>query len=61
MWNLLINKLYQKLQPFIDTQITDRIVTFHQALLNRGQIKPCPKEPVNESLIHDCKADSVPQ
>lgn len=36
--------LFKKMLPYIDAQITTRIVQFHQALHERGQIRPIPPQ-----------------
>jgi hypothetical protein len=36
--------LFKKMLPYIDAQITIRIVTFHQALVARGQITAPPPQ-----------------
>jgi len=61
MLNYLINKLYEKMEPHIDTQITGRIVIFHRALIERGQIKRPPKEVIEESPIAYCNRDYISQ
>jgi hypothetical protein len=59
MFESLINRIYERIEPLIDGQITGRIVTFHRALVQRGQIKPPPKEDVKELPIAYCKEDHI--
>jgi len=60
--NPLIIMLYKKLEPLIETHITGRLVTFHRALIRRGQIKPPPHEADgDESSIPDYKEDHMHQ
>jgi hypothetical protein len=61
MLELLINYLWCKIEPSVDLHITGRLVTFHSALIQRGQIRRPPKELVSESFIADCNQDHVPQ
>jgi len=35
----MINWLWKKLEPYVDTHITRRILLFHDAMVRRGQIK----------------------
>jgi hypothetical protein len=59
MLESLINFLYKRIEPIIDTQITGRIVTFHRALVQRKQIKAPPKEEILELPTVYCKEDHV--
>ncbi|MGB3549105.1 MAG: hypothetical protein WA993_00330 [Candidatus Binatus sp.] len=56
--------LFEELGPFIDALITNRIVQFHQALVERGQIKPIPKQfggPIVDCTADQAKPSSQPQ
>jgi len=37
-------ELWQELQPLVDSEITKRLLEFHNALAERGQIAKVPKE-----------------
>ncbi len=37
---IMIQWLYRRLEPFIQTVITERILLFHAAMIRRGQIQP---------------------
>lgn len=56
MNQLDIESLFAELLPLIDAQITKRIITFHEALVERGQIAPTP--PLHGTTV-DCTADQV--
>jgi hypothetical protein len=58
---MLIKYLWRKIEPLVDLHITGRIVTFHHALVDRGQINRPPKEKVLESPIACCKVDHISQ
>lgn len=49
--DIFINWLYKKLEPIIDGHITGRIVTFHRALVQRGQINKPLKQPDTPELF----------
>ncbi len=36
----MIQWLYRRLEPFVQTVITERILLFHAAMIRRGQIQP---------------------
>ena len=43
----MIKWLWGKLEPYVNSQITMRILMFHDAMIERGQIKPInkPRQP----------------
>jgi|GEM_PF-5876800 hypothetical protein len=55
MGDLLVNFLWRKIEPLVDLHITGRIVTFHRALVARGQIKRPRNEKIMELPTPDCK------
>lgn len=52
----MIKYFWRKIEPLVDLLITGRIVTFHRALIDRGQIKRPAKERDSVELsTPDCK------
>jgi len=41
------NWLFKYFEPLIQATITDRIVTFHEAMVERGQIPPLPPQDIS--------------
>lgn len=47
--------IFKKLEPYIDTLITDRIIKFHDRMVDDGQIKPLkPSGVVREEPVSRC-------
>jgi len=46
----MIDWLFKKLEPLIQAAITNRVLKFHDAMIDRGQIPPIsnPKRPIVE-------------
>ena len=53
----MMNWLYKRLETRIDAQITRRIITFHRALIDRGQIKPLVDQGKQTEVANRCKED----
>ena len=53
-----LKALPPELRDLIDVHITARLLAFHQALLERGQIQAPPSTPGQATIIVDCTADS---
>lgn len=63
MLKLLIKHLWREIEPLVDNQITDRIVTYHRALIRRGQIPyppPCSVD-TPEYYTANCKKGDAGQ
>ncbi len=44
----MIDWIWKKFEPYVNAKITKRILMFHSAMIERGQIKPIvePRQPV---------------
>ena len=52
-----IENRFSELRPLIDALVTERLVEFYNALIERGQISPPPPQ---MGVTADCKADVTP-
>jgi hypothetical protein len=52
-----IEDRFAEFRPLVDALVTERLVEFYNALIERGQISPPPLE---VGVTADCTADAAP-